>query len=64
MTTRWIVLPRVSASLALHGAFGRWDELVRLVAGVLLAIAVVYFTQRKQQDDEDDLAPPNETRQP
>jgi len=24
----------------------------------------VYFTQRKQQDDEDDLAPPNETRQP
>ncbi len=53
----------VSALLALRGVFGGWDELIVLIAGVIVAIAVAHVTQRTAfRDDEDDLASPNETR--
>ena len=40
--------------LLLHGETGGWDELIILVAGVVLAVVVVKMTRRAPATDIDD----------
>jgi len=54
---------------ALHGVTGGWDELVLLVAGIVVAVAVVHLSRREAKEregppEEHDRAAPGDRSEP
>jgi hypothetical protein len=49
-----LLRPSVPVIALLHVFGGEWDELVLLVAGVALAVFVVYWTNRGSRSSDDD----------
>lgn len=49
---------------ALHGVTGAWDELILLVAGIVIAVAVVHLTRRESRKSPEESSPDHESAAP